>query len=203
MSLYQLADPNNLFKVVLADPAWPSAKRKPKAGTWLSKRTRPSYGTMKAADILALPVSDIAAEDAMLVLWATWMHMPLAMQCIQQWGFTYATGFPWLKVTKSSVEYSKSNYLPRPYIEPIFGPGVWVQHCTELILLARRGRPFGAQGNPRPARKGIIISPRQEHSRKPDELHQWIEAKFPTPRIELFARRPREGWTVWGNEVNG
>lgn len=203
VSLYQLADPNNLYKVVLADPAWPSAKRKPKAKTWLAKRTRPSYNTMKAVDILAMPVGEIAAADAMLVLWSTWMHLPLAMQVIKAWGFTYAAGFPWLKVRRADLVPPEHRPNGATIMAPIFGPGIWAQHCTELVLLARRGRPFGDQGNPRPARKGIIIAPRQEHSRKPDELHEWIEAKFPSPRIELFARRPREGWTVWGNEVGG
>lgn len=185
------------FATILADCPWPSAKRKPKPGRkagWLSERTRPRYGTMTAKQIIELPVTHIAAPDAMLVMWATWMHLNLAMKVIDAWGFRYCSGFPWLKITQRSIADMEG-------VEPIFGPGVWAQQCTELVLLARRGRPFGAAGNPRPARKGIIIAPRQEHSRKPDELQEWIERKFPGPKIELFARRPREGWTTWGNEV--
>lgn len=206
--LTNLVDEHRLFKSILMDIPWPSGKRKPTkgGGKWLSERTRPRYGTMSMAEIAQLPVSDIAADDAMLVMWCSWMHLPLAFPLIRTWGFQYATGFPWLKIIKPNAStgamFIGGNGCPAISIPaPIYGPGVWVQHCTEIVLLARRGRPFGAMGNPRPARKGIIIAPRQEHSRKPDELHEWIESKFPGPMLEMFARRPRKGWTVWGNEV--
>lgn len=185
------------FATVLADIPWPSKTRAPKPESkakWLSEHTRPQYATMKLADIIALPVNEIAAPDAILVLWVTWMHLPLAFKVIEAWGFKYATGMPWLKITQRSIADMEG-------VEPIYGPGPWFQHCTELILIARRGHPFGAEGNPRPARKGIIMAPRQGHSRKPDELQRWIDAKFPGPKLEMFARRQRAGWTVWGDQV--
>lgn len=202
--LTNLADEHGLFKTILIDAPWPSDIRKPKPGRgqWLAEHTRPRYGTMSMADIANLPVSDIAEDDAMLVMWVTWMHLPLAFPLIKLWGFKYATGFPWLKVRRADLMPPATRPDgTRTIMAPIYGPGVWVQHCTEIVLLSRRGHPFGKMGNPRPARKGIIVAPRQEHSRKPDELHEWIEAKFPDPKIEMFARRPRVGWTVWGNEV--
>jgi N6-adenosine-specific RNA methylase IME4 len=170
---------------------------------------KPRYGTMKIGEIMALPVSEVTAPDAMLVMWATWMHLPLAFKVMDAWGFDYATGMPWLKVTKGSMVPERTQgsigsrmYSPPP-IEPIFGPGVWFQHCTELILIGRRGHPFGDQGNPRPARKGIIIAPRGAHSEKPGELQDWIDAKFPGPKLEMFARKRRAGWICWGNELEG
>lgn len=208
-SIVQLAQMYEPFRTILIDPAWPSAKRKVKPGSkagWLSERTRPRYGTMTATDLLDLPVNDIAARDAMLVMWATWMHLPLAMDMIRRWDFQYATGFPWLKIIqpnpRTGAMFVGGNGCPAISIPaPIYGPGVWAQHCTELVLLARRGRPFGKMGNPRPARKGIIISPRMEHSRKPDELQDWIDTKFPGPFLEMFARRRRKGWVSWGNQL--
>lgn len=195
----------HLYRTVLVDPPWPSSTQT-KRGHWLSNNTKPRYQTMSRNELMELGVSDIAEPDAMLVMWATWMHLPLAFELIHQWGFEYCTGFPWLKTVRlSEDEWNKwdEGYLTsnRAIPKPIFGPGVWVQHCTELILLARRGKPFGKLGNPRPARQGIIISPRGEHSEKPVELHEWLESKFPEPRIELFARQRREGWTCWGNEL--
>lgn len=195
------------FGTIVADPAWPSksAQRKGherakegKGGDWLHTYTKPRYSTMKAADILDLPVGDIALPDAVLALWTTWMHLDLSLECIKRWGFRYATGIPWLKVCKVPAI---GNGLG---IQPIYGPGPWFQHCTELVLIARRGQPFGSDGNPRPARKGIIIAPRQEHSRKPEELQAWIDdpaKKFPSPKIELFATQRREGWTSWGTHI--
>lgn len=200
------------YRTILSDPPWPSKSSPGARKHWMRTNMKPRYNTMKAADIIGLPVHAIAHEDAMLVLWATWMHLALAMQVIEVWGFTYCTGMPWLKVCKPP---NCPLHGPPPgadgcmrccqnesvEIKPIYGPGVWFQGCTELILIARRGRPFGSLGNPRPARKGIVIAPRQEHSRKPEEVHLWLEGKFPGPKIELFARRNRPGWVCWGSEV--
>jgi N6-adenosine-specific RNA methylase IME4 len=193
LSLLSIADPNNLFATILADPPWPS-KSHPEGvprNRWIGTNMRPSYQTLKAAEILALPVGDIAAPDSVLVMWATWMHLDLALKCIDAWGFRYATGMPWLKVCAGQE------------LKPIFGPGVWFQHCTELVLIGRRGKPFGKMGNPRPARKGIVIAPRgEEHSEKPEEVQDWIDgAGFPGPKLEMFARRTRPGWASWGDEV--
>lgn len=191
----------NRFGTIVADPAWPSSKAPSKARHhWMKQNMKPRYGTMRAKDLLALPVSDIALPDAILALWCTWMHLDLAMDCIKAWGFRYGTGMPWLKVIKHPIGQSLEGLIP----QPIYGPGPWFQHCTELVLIARRGKPFGSQGNPRPARKGIIIAPRQQHSRKPEELQAWIDdpgKRFPNPKIELFATQRRAGWTSWGSSI--
>lgn len=155
---------------------------------------------MKKRDILDLPVHQIAAPNSLLVMWATWMHLDFALKVMEYNGFKYSTGMPWLKTIRlrdECIEY-RDNCLQKLQAAPIFGPGVWFQHCTELILIGHRGNV----PNPRPARKGIIISPRQEHSRKPEELRKWIEDKFlPGPKIELFARRRHNGWVSWGNQL--
>lgn len=186
------------FGTIVIDPPWPSAKSKAKGRHhWMKENMKPRYSTMRAGDILALPVDAIALPDAVLVLWATWMHLPIAMRCIEQWGFRYATGMTWLKCIKGQSSTSSA-------VTPIYGPGPWLQHCTELILIARRGKPFGSLGNPRPARKGIIISPRGVHSRKPAELQNWIDdptKNFPGPKLEMFATQLRPGWTSWGNNI--
>ena len=178
------------FGTVYADPPWPSRSQQSATKVdWINKRMRPHYGTLSADQLRSLPVSELALPDAALILWTTWMHLALALECVTAWGFRYATGMPWLKVAKGG--------------QPIFGPGVWFQHCTELLLVTRRGQPrFGGFGNPRPARKGIIIAPRGEHSQKPEEAAQWIErVGFPEPQVELFARQSRPGWAAWGDEL--
>lgn len=189
------------YRTVLADPPWPSRSSPGKRSHWMKTNMKPRYGTMKARDILDMPVNLVAAEDAILIMWATWMHLGLAMDTIEAWGFTYCSGFPWLKVIKTFDLVGKGYDTSKVIPQPIFGPGVWFQGCTELILIGRRGHPFGSQGNPRPARKGLIVAPRQEHSAKPEELRRWIDDKFPGPKIELFARKGYPGWTSWGNEL--
>lgn len=206
-SLLSVCDPNQPFGTILADPAWPSKSHPPDTARdrWIGTNMRPRYRTMKPEDLINLPVAAISAPDSVLVLWSTWMHLDLAMRCIEAWGFRYATGMPWLKVTKGSVGGDGGQMdSPHPVIRPIFGPGVWFQHCTELVLIGRRGRPFGELGNPRPARKGIVVAPRgEEHSEKPREVQDWIDAAgFPGPKLEMFARRTRPGWVCWGDEVD-
>lgn len=173
------------FSVIYADPAWPSGSKSAKRPrTWISRNMLPPYLCMTARQLLELPVVELAAPNCLLALWSTWMHLGLAHEVIKAWGFKYCAGMPWLKVTKSEP------------VRPIFGPGIWFRGCSELLLIAKRGR----FPNPRPARPGIVMCPRGEHSAKPLEVRDWIEQKLPGPRVELFARQRHVGWEAWGDE---
>ena len=165
--------PQNHFRVIYADPPWPGQ----------SGFRDLHYQSMTKKDILNMPVQKIAMNDCLLALWSTWLHLPMAVQCIESWGFTYCTGMPWLKTTKDG--------------QPIFGLGIWFRGCSELLLIAKRGRI----PNPRPARKGLIQSVRGPHSEKPMEARSWLTNNFCGPRIELFARDFHKGWTSWGNQL--
>ena len=174
------------YQVIYADPPWPCSGGKGKSSIASMRTSRP-YKTMKIGDIYNLPISEMAEKDAILVLWSTWMHLPMAIELINKWGFRYATGKPWIKLTATG-KYA-------------FGPGTWFLHCSELLLIGRRGKPFGSKGSPRPATKGIIAEMRSQHSKKPESVRAWIESILPGPYLELFARQKTEGWDSWGNEV--
>jgi N6-adenosine-specific RNA methylase IME4 len=77
------------------------------------------------------------------------------------------------------------------------GLGYWTRANTEPCLLATRGKPKRLNADVRQ----LIIEPRREHSRKPDCVHSRIERLVAGPYLELFARAPRKGWDVWGNET--
>lgn len=175
--------PTKKYRVIYADPPWPTGGA-PGILTTDRINANNKYALMTKQQLLTLPVQSISEPDALLFLWSTWSMLNLAMACIQEWGFKYSTGAPWLKVQKDGVT-------------PIFGMGIWFMGCTELLLVARKGRI----SNPRPARKGIFIAPRGRHSEKPHEVRDWIAEKIPGPRVELFARTQFEGWDCWGNEV--
>ena len=172
------------YSIILADPPW-------SFGTWGKTRRSPRggeryYPTMTTAEIAALPVADLAADDAVLFMWAVWPSLPDALQVIEAWGFTYKTAaFVWMKQNKSGWGL----YM---------GMGYWTRANTEMCLLATRG-------NPRRVDRGVrqtVLAPLREHSRKPDEVHERIVRLMgDLPRVELFARRPHEGWDVWGDEV--
>jgi N6-adenosine-specific RNA methylase IME4 len=141
---------------------------------------------MSQADIEALPVADLAADDCALFMWAVMPQLPEALAVIKAWGFEYKTcAFVWVKQTKDEERFAT-------------GMGYWTRANAEVCLLATRGTPQRLNADVHQ----VVASPRMEHSRKPDEVAARIERLVPGPYLEMFARRPREGWDVWGNQSN-
>ncbi len=172
----------NAYGVVLVDPPWFFK-------TWSDKGQgrAPTYSTMPATAIAAMPVGKLAAGDSILFMWVTWPSLPAGLRVIKAWGFKFKTcGFVWLKADPGDSP-----------IEPAIGLGYWTRANTEVCLIATRGKP-------KRIHRGIqqvIVAPRREHSRKPDEIYERIEALVSGPYLELFARHRRENWAAWGNEV--
>jgi N6-adenosine-specific RNA methylase IME4 len=130
---------------------------------------------------MKLPVIEIAKDDCLLFMWSSNPHLSQAIDLGKTWGFEYKTvAFVWNKM--------------------VHNPGQYTLSYCELCLLFKRGkipRPRGARNI-----KQLINSPRGKHSEKPLEVTQGIEKMFPTQeRIELFARRKTEGWSVWGLDM--
>lgn len=174
------------YAVILADPPW-SYSNSGTRGAALNQ-----YPAMTNDDILRLPVADHAADDSVLLLWATWPKLAeVCLNVITAWGFKYVTGFPWVKVTDVSRNLWGELQIKTPY-----GIGFWARGTSEPLLVARRG-------NPKPPPNGFIglLSPNLAHSRKPDDIYEYAEA-MPGPYLEMFARRRRRGWDAWGNEID-
>jgi N6-adenosine-specific RNA methylase IME4 len=116
-----------------------------------------------------------------LFLWTTSPMLADAMRVIEAWDFSYKTCAIWDK--------------------EVAGNGFWFRQQHELLLVAVRGNIMAAELEGRVS--SVIRSRRGAHSVKPEIVHEIIEEMYPDlPRLELFARRPREGWGVWGNEVD-
>jgi len=176
------------YGVILADPPWSYRN-----GGVEGSAAR-HYATASTADLARLDVAGLAADDAVLVMWATWPCLVDAFQLIDAWGFKYVTGMPWIKCQDAPfVDLFGEHVLPRPS----WGIGFWVRGCTEPILICRRGKPK----IPESSQLGLI-SERFEHSRKPDNIYHYCEA-MRGPYLEMFARRPRPGWDAFGNEIEG
>ena len=159
------------YGVILADPPWSYSD------LGHSRRIDRIYPVLKLQDICALPVREIAADDAVLFLWTTSpMLLKEAPAVIDAWGFSY----------KSSLIWDKE----------IFGMGHYWRVQHEILLLATRGQPGIAAVHNLPS---IIRSRRAAHSVKPVEAYEHIEKMYPEARrVELFARQPREGWDAIG-----
>lgn len=151
------------------------------------------YRTQSWEWLRALDVGALAAPDCVLFHWATWPTLPRALDLIAAWGFTYKTcAFDWTKANTSQIDMFRDD------ADGQVDQGYWTRSNTEPCLLAVRGEPRRLNADVRMA----IIEPRREHSRKPDCVHDRIERLVAAPYLELFARRSRPGWTVWGDEVS-
>lgn len=133
---------------------------------------------MTVGTIAALPVGELAADDAHLYLWTTSRFLPAAFDVAMAWGFEYAQTLVWCKPAKGVNQ------------------GAFVG-STEFILYCRRGHL-----EPLSRHMGTWFTwPRSAHSRKPDAFQDLVETVSPGPYLELFARRQRIGWSTWGNEA--
>jgi N6-adenosine-specific RNA methylase IME4 len=122
-----------------------------------------------------------AAPDCVLFLWATVPMLCQALGVMGNWGFTYKSHFIWLKDR--------------------MGTGYWNRNQHELLLVGTRGDiPAPAPGTQYPS---VIDAPVTGHSAKPHHFAEMIEELFPNQMLlEMFARGPRLGWTVHGNETD-
>ena len=172
--------PAKKYSIIYADPAW----------SYNNKGTRGAasghYGVMRLADIEAMDVGSIAADDCVLFMWATFPMIREALRTIEAWGFDYKTAaFIWIKQNKSG------NGL-------FMGLGNWTRANAEVCLLATKGKPKRISAGVH----SVVLSPLQQHSRKPEAVRERIvELIGDLPRIELFAREAPPGWDVWGDEA--
>lgn len=201
--------PKRHFGAILCDPPWRfttySAKGRgrcpdgimPRA---LQRQNRPErhYATMTLDDIRAIPVADYAANDCVLFLWAVDLMIPDALQVAAHWGFKYKTpAFYWAKTRREGSARHLLHDEPAHKLFPI-GTGYWTRANPEICLLFTRGKPKRKSANVRK----LIIAPRREHPRKPDEQYGRIEALVAGPYLEMFARQRRSGWDSLGDETD-
>lgn len=183
--------PSGGFKLIYADPAWCWEAF---SADGLEKSPEAQYVTMTDEDILRMPVPVLAAQNCVLALWATFPKLPLALDVMHAWGFEYRTGGAWGKTTKDGKGLA-------------FGTGYILRSASELLLIGVKGAPRAQSKSVRNCWMTEVdglfwAASRREHSRKPDQVRADLEALFPAPRIELFARTRAEGWAAWGNQVD-
>ena len=173
--------PPGPFDLVMADPPWTFKVRSVKGITRMGAGGQ--YATMTTDDIKAMPVASLCAPDAMLWLWATNPMLPVALDVLAAWGFTFKTAGHWSKKTKHGKQ--------------AFGTGYILRCAGEPFLIGTRGKVRTSRSV-----RSLIEGRGREHSRKPDEAFIAAERLIPDARrLELFSRQERPGWTVWGDET--
>jgi N6-adenosine-specific RNA methylase IME4 len=133
------------------------------------------YPTMTLEELRA--IEPPAAADAHLYLWATVGFLREAFELVDAWGFAYKTTLTWCK--------------------PQIGLGNYFRVSTEHVLFGVRGRlPLERKDVPT-----WFVADRQHHSQKPESFYDLVERVSPGPYLDMFARRARPAWTVWGDEA--
>lgn len=136
------------------------------------------YPLMSVDEIRKMPIGELVDDAAHSWLWVSNSTLRIGFDLLEEWGFTPRSVFTWIK--------------------PRMGLGIYLRNATEHVLLGTRGKApvkFRSQIN-----WGIF--PVQDHSHKPEEIFDIIERVSPGPYLELFARRRRPGWDVWGDEID-
>jgi len=174
------------YRTVVADPPW-----QPTLGATWNSRLTDKAGPQRFYDTLSVPEIIVrqpsTAEQAHFYIWGVTQHIDWTYEVARAWGAEPITLLTWKK--------------------PGLGAGRF--RCnTEHVLVARKGprvgNPFGQGGRHAQATEGTLFEwPRGRHSEKPREFFDLVERLSPRPRLEMYARAPRDGWAVWGNQSNG
>lgn len=180
--------PNKTYDVLLMDPPWSYHGQQDKWGA-----AAKFYNTMTDEELQAMPIKQLLNPKAVVFIWATAPRLDAAIKLIEAWGLHYrGVAFTWVKSKKDGIT-------------PIAAQGVRpsvVKPTAEFVLVASnvaKGRPLPIADE---SVRHVILAPKQEHSRKPDQVHESINALYPeATKLELFARRPYPDWEVWGNEI--
>lgn len=167
------------YLTILADPPWPQTS----GGRRLRKREPPlrtslPYQAMSIEQIKSLPIGELAEESAHLWLWTTNQHLETGFSIMAAWGFKYLSPIHWIKPS---------------------GQGSWFINRTQTLLFGYKKKCVFPLARYRP--NIISTGDPLRHSQKPEASFILIEAISPGPRLELFARQRRRGWSAWGNEV--
>ena len=171
------------YRCILADPPWQYRDR---ATRGAAER---HYRTLSLEDLLALPVADLAEDDAHLWLWVTNQMLAdgTAAKVVRAWGFEPKTVVTWAKTTRDGRR-------------PKIGVGHYVRNATEHLVFAVRGR-LAVLDRSVPS---YFLAPAQvPHSRKPDVSYDLIMRISPGPYLELFATRIWPGWDAMGLAIDG
>ena len=170
-------DERALYDIVLADaPHKFSSNSQGKPG----RNAMRHYACMTDAEIADIPVKEWVKPDALLLYWTTAPMLERSLPQLGAWGFRYVSQLVWVKER--------------------IGTGFWVRNRHEIVLIGKRGK-FPCP-RPAPFPDSVITGQQRQHSRKPDRLHEMIDAAWPDLRkLELFSREDRPGWDAWGNET--
>lgn len=180
LKLSSLSDPRVVgnCRCIYVDPPWRYDNSSvPQGGV------HGHYHTMTVEQICNLPIWKLQhrLDGAHVWMWTTWpmTRDGITHRVLRNWGVHWVGEIVWAKI-------------------PRWGTGYWLRPCTEILVLATTDKQLKLLHK---KQRGYVSAPRLKHSQKPDVFYEIIESLSPGPRLELFARRPRDGWFRWGDEA--
>lgn len=184
------------YRVVLADPPWEYGNPRALVGVggrgvpkpeWTQVDVSKKYPTLSLDGLRSLSIP--AADNALLFMWVTnpFLCDGSGAEVVRAWGFKPKTVITWGKVQSDGTS-------------PSMKTGHWFRSASEHVIFAVRGKVPRPEGFP--ALPTWFPHARTPHSVKPDTIHKYAELACPEgPWLEMFARRGRPGWDVWGNQA--
>jgi len=206
------------FDHIIADPNWHYNQRLNEGfggtRTKFGNGAEGHYNLSGLDEICSMPVPEIMADDCFVHLWTTGPHFFDAGPVLEAWGCTPITlEFVWVKLTKGFLEEVRSkplfvaDLIQRRNLHDLLvrgihkRPGHYTASNAELVVLGKKGKPSLPEVKMFPQ---VFFTVPGDHSEKPDNVHEYVEAAYPGQRYaELYARRMRPGWVTLGNEVPG
>lgn len=178
------------YGLIACDPPW-------KFETYSEKGEGRSptqhYDCMSTEEIAAMPVGHLGSLDCALLLWGTSPMLPDVLEVGRAWGFRFiGKAFCWAKTNPNTPH------------GPADDPGTWFMGLGYHTRSNSEDCWLFVNGSPRRLDAGVrelIVAPRREHSRKPEEFYHRAERLYAGPRLDLFSRQTRPGWDSWGNET--
>lgn len=190
------------FGVILLDPPWHFKTRSSKGRGRAPEKHYKDESTLSDEQILSLPLQSLMADDCVIICWGMWSKLFFFFDVPQRWGVKYSSsGFVWAKTNRGV----KDNYFANVYDTANWAvsTGYGTRKNTEFALAFTKGSPKRISKSVRE----LVIAPRGKPSEKPERIHRDIEALYPGPYLEIFARKTRSDlagdWTFVGNEIDG
>jgi N6-adenosine-specific RNA methylase IME4 len=210
------------FSVIVADPPWAFSDRLKMSD--VPRGAEANYQVLSLDDIKQLPIVDYTDPDgAILALWVPSSLLQDGLDTMKTWGFTHKQTYVWVKTKKTDnvkkvffktakdIHYDLTNKKPPSkvlkdfvinlYATLGFGMGRLFRQTHEICLIGTSNNKIYQQLTNK-SQRSVCFAENLKHSAKPEHLQDSLELMFPkSKKLELFARRLRDGWTCLGNEV--
>ncbi len=189
------------FNLIVSDPPWSFGDRLDKMKATRKRGAHAHYSGMTTKEIADIDVLSVCEDDALLALWVPGTHLFEAQEIMLAWGFTYKQNAVWVKVLSEAEQRLRDSKEKTLRDTLKMGMGRLFRQCHETVLLATRGNVY-----PKLMDKGqrsVMFAENKGHSSKPEDIQNSLEKMFPeAKKLEMFARRRREGWVCVGDELD-